>query len=211
MGMDDLLLDELGRSLVSLERLAPLVDDLLVPRQASSGENAGKAPAKKGSKLPLSASIVDMKIDAQQVLGGWCGCLTDDAPEVGQAPVDRSLGARASWLREQLAVLEMMPWAELCAEEIIAQARLIADVVDPLPSVSDPEPIEWGTAREVVSWARLLGVPVSRSSVQRWVLSGEVASEMCPDGRVLVLLADVLERGRRAGKTSKDSRMGHPA
>lgn len=186
--------------MVLMERLAPLVDDLLFPRQAVSGENAGKAPAKKGSKLPLSASIVDMKIDAQQVLGGWCGCLVDDAPGVGHVPEDRSLGTRAGWLYSHLPLLDEMPWGEVAAEEIIAQARLIADVVDPPAPVDAPSPLEVGPVREIVSWCRHLQVEVTERTVRRWCAAGEIPSRVAPDGRLLVVLADVVERARASVK-----------
>lgn len=194
--MDDELLDMLARWLVSLELLAPGLDDLMVPRQASSGENAGKAPVRKRSRPPLSTPILDLKAQTQDVLGRWVGQLCVSSLDVGSPPVGREIAPRALWIREHLPVLETMPWAEMAAEQIIAQAREVADVVDPPPSASDPPPLEVGPVRSIVSWARHFGVQVSERSVQRWAAAGEVSSVTAPDGRLLVPLADVLDRAR---------------
>ncbi|RSZ61556.1 hypothetical protein EAH68_12750 [Corynebacterium hylobatis] len=200
--MDDLLLDELGRSLVRLETLGPLLDDLVFPRQVATGENAGVAPNAPSSRPPVSVPMVDLKTDAQQVVCGWAGCLVDDArDQVGQAPEDRSLAVQAAWLREHLSVLEVMPWADLAAEEVIAHVRLISDVVDPPAARDAPEPLTVGTVREIVSWGRLLGARVSERSVRRWCQDGDIPCELAPDGSMLVLLEDVLVRAR---KTSGD-------
>lgn len=197
--MDDTLLNDLGRSLFSLQRDGPGLDELLVPRQASSGENAGKPPSRGGPKLPLSVTILDQKLETEQVLGQWCRILAHSSTEVGDPPVGRTVRSRAAWLKEHILVLDEMPWGEMAAEQIIAQARAISDVVSPPMSETDPDPIEVGTAREVVSWARNFGVDVSRSTVRRWIESGEIDYHPCPDGRYLLRLADVLDRARSDG------------
>lgn len=197
--MDDLLLNELGRSLYSLERCGPGLDDLLVPSQASSGENAGKAPAKKGSKPPVSTSILDQKVEAEQVLGRWCGLLLSSAvprlPAMGGSG-RRSIAVMASWLQSHLLVLEQMPWAGMAAEQIIAQSRVVCDVVDPPAAASDPGPVEVGSVPVVTSWCQNLGVQVTERSVYLWVAGDEVPSMRAPNGRIIVRLSDVLGRAR---------------
>lgn len=66
-------LDSLGRSLWWLESRGPDLDALLVPRVPSSGENAGKAAVRGKSKPSLNLALVDLKIEAESVLGHWCG------------------------------------------------------------------------------------------------------------------------------------------
>lgn len=193
--MDDQLLSMLGRSLHGLEVDLPGLDDLLVPRQACSGENAGKPPARRGSRPPVVVSVLDVKVATEQVLRRWVPLIVRDgqvpAPAPGLSAVDL-----ARWLFARVAVIGDMPWGVMCAEEIIAQARLVADVVAPPDEVDAPLPLEVGGVREIVSWARLLGAQVSVRSVYRWIAKGVIASEVAPDGRVLVRLDDVLQKCR---------------
>lgn len=75
--MDDQLLTMFSHSLFDLESFSPLLDELLFPRQPAAGENAGKAVVVKGSKVPLSTSILDLKIECEVLLARWCstvGC-----------------------------------------------------------------------------------------------------------------------------------------
>lgn len=192
--MDDQLLNMLSRSLFELESFSPLIDELLFPRQPVAGENAGKAVTVKGSKVPLSTSILDLKIECEDLLARWCAVVAQQCD--GGTPSSRSIHHRAAWLQENLFVIDEMPWAEMCAEQIIAETRLLRDVVAPPESADDPQPLEVGTTREIVAWARHLGVQVSRTTVQRWVEQGAIHVEMAPDGRILVQLADVLDRAR---------------
>lgn len=185
-------LDELGRALYLLVRHGPGLDGLLEPRQAPSGENAGRAPARRGSRPPLSVPVLDVKVETERMLGRWCGQLVRDAPEVGRPPLTPAIAARADWLRGHLEVLEKMPWMEAMSEEVAAQERIVTEMVMPPSGDSDPLPLEVGTVREIVSWADNLGYPVSRSTVRRWVAAGELEAYTAPDGRVLVRLADVL-------------------
>lgn len=193
--MDDQLLTMFSHSLFDLESFSPLLDELLFPRQPAAGENAGKAVAVKGSKVPLSTSILDLKIECEVLLARWCSTVSQFA-DVGQPPGDRAIHVRAAWLQQQLFVIDEMPWGEMCAEEVIASSRLVRDVVVDPREWDDPKPIEIGSCREIVSWARHLGAQVSRSTVQRWIDRGEIPSEIAPDGRVLISLADVLDHAR---------------
>ena len=90
-----------------------------------------------------------------------------------------------------------MPWAEMMAGEVASLTSLVLDLVDPLPAASDPEPIEEGTSREVAAWLRLFGTPVHRRTIQRWIDSGELASRLLDDGRVVVRLDDARDLAQR--------------
>ncbi len=195
--MDDQLLSMLSRSLHNLELDLPGLDDLLVPRQACSGENAGKPPARRASRVPLVVSVLDVKLETERELRRWVGALLRACPDEGPAPEPDAGGVEmAGWLFSRAAVIGDMPWGVMCAEEIIARARLVSDVVLPPEEKDPPSPLEVGGVREIVSWARHFGVQVSKSSVYRWVDSGVIDSDVAPDGRVLVSLADVLDACR---------------
>ena len=199
MTLSDGLFSDFGRALWTLEGVAAGLDLLLVPRQASSGENAGKPPARRGSRPPINVVVLDVKLEVLAVLRFWCGQLVCDCPEVGPLPVPRDLAELALWLREHLPEVERCAWAEVAAGELIGQARRVEDLVAPPLGPQDPAPIEWGTSREVASWAKNLGRPVGRETVRRWAEEGRVASRR--DGaRLLISLGDVLEVARGTQK-----------
>lgn len=191
-------LDVLSRALYRLESRADWLDDLLVPRTPSSGENAGKAPSVAKSRPPLSVGIVDLKSEVESVLGLWCGELVAACPQLGPAPSGRRASERAAWLRSHVLDLERMPWCELMCDEVRALASLVDDVVDPPPSASDPQPPEFGTDREIARWSKHLGWPVSRSTIRRAAQDGKIQAQRLPDGRVLVSLKEVLALVRPA-------------
>lgn len=189
--------DDLGRNLHWLSVKADLVTELLVPRQACSGENAGKPPARRESRPPLVVDVADFIRDGENTLGFWCGQLVQAVPEVGSPPLSRRMAARARWLGQWVPELQDMPWAEMMAGEVASLTSLVLDLVDPLPAASDPEPIEEGTSREVAAWLRLFGTPVHRRTIQRWIDSGELASRLLDDGRVVVRLDDARDLAQR--------------
>lgn len=190
-------IDELGRNLHWLSVKADLVDELLVPRQPSSGENAGKPPARRKSRPPLVVDIADFIRDGENTLGFWCGQLVAACPEVGSPPASRRMSRRAEWLSGHVPEVEVMPWAEMMAGEVASLSSLVMDLVDPLPAASDPEPIEEGTTREVAAWLRLFGEPVGRTTLRRWIESGVLPSRLLDDGRVVVRLSDARDLARR--------------
>lgn len=190
-------IDDLGRNLHWLSVKADLVTDLLFPHQACSGENAGKPPARGKSRPPLVVDVADFIRDGENTLGFWCGELVKSVPDVGQAPLSRRMGPRAGWLGRWVPQIQAMPWAEMMAAEVASLTSLVLDLVDPLPSESDPEPIEEGTSREVASWLRLFGVPVHRRTIQRWIDAGELPSRLLGDGRVVIRLDDARELAER--------------
>ena len=194
-----MIVDDLGRNLHWLSVRADLVDDLLFPRQASSGENAGKPPARRKSKPPLVVDVADFIRDGENMLGFWCGRLVESCPEVGRPPASRRMSARASWLGGHVPELEAMPWVEMMAGEVASLSAMVVDLVDPLPAASDPEPIEEGTTREIAGWLRHLGWPTSRTTIRRWVESGQLPARLLLDGRVVVRLDDALDLAKCHG------------
>lgn len=199
MSLDDGLFSEFGKALWALEELGPGLDDLLVPRQASSGENAGKPPARRGSRPPIDVVVLDVKLEVLATLGFWCGQVVSAGCGPAAPPHDRGVVGLACWLRARLPEIEEFEWAEMAAHEVIGQARRVEDLVAPPLGADDPAPIEWGTSREVASWSRNLGCDVGRETVRRWAAQGRVASRGDGDGRVLISLPDVL---KCAGKAS---------
>ena len=194
-----MIVDDLGRNLHWLSVRADLVDDLLFPRQASSGENAGKPPARRKSKPPLVVDVADFIRDGENTLGFWCGRLVEARPAVGSPPASRRMAQRASWLGGHVQELESMPWVEMMAGEVASLSAMVIDLVDPLPAASDPEPIEEGTTREIAGWLRHLGWPTSRTTIRRWVESGQLPARLLLDGRVVVRLDDALDLAKRHG------------
>lgn len=140
-------------------------------------------------------SVLDVKVETEWLLRRWVMALVRADP--GQAPVPGCGGVEdAAWLFSRVALIAEMPWGVMCAEEIIAQARFVSDVVMPPEEKDAPSPLEVGGVREIVSWAHHFGVQVSRRTVYRWVDSGVIDSDVTPDGRVLVRLEDVLNACR---------------
>ena len=92
-----------------------------------------------------------------------------------------------------------MPWVEMMAGEVASLSAMVVDLVDPLPAASDPEPIEEGTTREIAGWLRHLGWPTSRTTIRRWVESGQLPARLLLDGRVVVRLDDALDLAKRHG------------
>ena len=193
--MDDQLLSMLGRSLHGLVRDAPGLDDLMVPRQASSGENAGKPPARRGSRPPVVMGVLDLKLQALATFEWWCAQLRASRPEL-DPPESRTLGGMAAWVHSHILVLEEQPWADLCAQELVSTSRLVCELVSPPPRAGDPQPVEWGSLRVVESWCRHLGVLVSKSTIHRWAKRGEIEVRTGAQGEPLVSLEEVMGHAR---------------
>lgn len=201
--MNDLVVS-LRSALDDLAERFPLLDDLMVPRQAPSGENAGAPPGKPGSKPPLVVSIVDLKIDVEMVVGRWTGAVVRFVPDVGRA-APSNVVARLRWLESIAEQVVAMPWFERMVNEVVGVASVVDAVVDrPGLSPWSREIPEAGTAREIVRWVRAAGMQVSQKTVQRWAAAGTISSENEPDGRVLVRFNDVVEQLRRRS-SSHDS------
>lgn len=190
--MDDYLLHELGRSLYSLERNGAGLEELLTfHRGSSTTDTPGRAVCY--SKPPINLTVLDLLVQTEGRLGFWASeVLACGDGVVG--PVPEGITAIAAWLQRYLYVADSVPWGEMMAEEVIAQARMVASVVEPDSGGEEPAPPEWVTCQVAASWARQSGVQVSRTTVYRWAQAGKVATEKDDAGGMLVRLGDVLAR-----------------
>lgn len=189
--MDDYLLHELGRSLYSLERNGAGLEELLTFHRGSSTDIPGRAVC--CSKPPVNLTVLDLLVQTEGLLSFWASeVLACGDGVVG--PVPDGIAATAAWLQRYLDVADSVPWGEMMAEEVIAQARMVASVVEPDSGRGEPAPPEWVTCQVAASWARQSGVQVSRTTVYRWAQAGKVATEKDDAGGMLVRLGDVLAR-----------------
>lgn len=189
--MDDYLLHELGRSLYSLERNGAGLEGLLTFHRGSSTDIPGRAVC--CSKPPVNLTVLDLLVQTEGLLSFWASeVLACGDGVVG--PVPDGIAATAAWLQRYLDVVDSVPWGEMMAEEVIAQARMVASVVEPDSGGEEPAPPEWVTCQVAASWARQSGVQVSRTTVYRWAQAGKVATTKGDDGGMLVRLGDVLAR-----------------
>lgn len=189
--MDDYLLHELGRSLYSLERNGAGLGELLTFHRGSSTDIPGRAVC--CSKPPVNLTVLDLLVQTEGLLSFWASeVLACGDGVVG--PVPDGIAATAAWLQRYLDVVDSVPWGEMMAEEVIAQARMVASVVEPDSGGEEPAPPEWVTCQVAASWARQSGVQVSRTTVYRWAQAGKVATTKGDDGGMLVRLGDVLAR-----------------
>jgi len=189
--VDDYLLHELGRSLYSLERNGAGLEELLTFHRGSSTDIPGRAVC--CSKPPVNLTVLDLLVQTEGLLSFWASeVLACGDGVVG--PVPDGIAATAAWLQRYLDVVDSVPWGEMMAEEVIAQARMVASVVEPDSGGEEPAPPEWVTCQVAASWARQSGVQVSRTTVYRWAQAGKVATTKGDDGGMLVRLGDVLAR-----------------
>ena len=189
--MDDYLLHELGRSLYSLERNGAGLEELLTFHRGSSTDIPGRAVC--CSKPPVNLTVLALLVQTEGLLSFWASeVLACGDGVVG--PVPDGIAATAAWLQRYLDVVDSVPWGEMMAEEVIAQARMVASVVEPDSGGEEPAPPEWVTCQVAASWARQSGVQVSRTTVYRWAQAGKVATTKGDDGGMLVRLGDVLAR-----------------
>lgn len=200
--MDDYLLHELGKGLYSLERNGAGLEELLTfHRGGSTTDTPGRAVC--CSKPPVNLTVLDLLVQTECLLGFWASeVLACGDGVVGPVP-DGGITATAAWLQRYLDVVDGAPWGEMMAEEVIAQARMVASVVESDSGGEEPSPPEWVTCQVAASWARQSGAPVSRTTVYRWAQAGKVATTKGDDGGMLVRLDDVLARaGAMRGSVS---------
>lgn len=77
--------------------LVPKLDQFLVPRVAPSGENAGVAPRRPGSRAPVDESVLAVKERVEDVVFTWCGSVAE-ATGFRLRVVGRSRCGRRGWL-----------------------------------------------------------------------------------------------------------------
>lgn len=191
--MDDYLLHELGKGLYSLERNGAGLEELLTFHCGSSTtDTPGRAVCY--SKPPVNLTVLDLLVQTEGLLSFWASEVLVCGGDGVVGPVPEGITATAAWLQRYLDVADGMPWGEMMAEEVIAQARMVASVVEPDSGGEEPAPPEWVTCQVAASWARQSGAPVSRTTVYRWAQAGKVATTKDDAGGMLVRLDDVLAR-----------------
>ena len=191
--MDDYLLHELGKGLYSLERNGAGLEELLTfHRGSSTTDTPGRAVC--CSKPPVNLTVLDLLVQTEGLLSFWASEVLACGGDGVAGPVPDGIAATAAWLQRYLYVADSVPWGEMMAEEVIAQARMVASVVEPDSESEEPAPPEWATCQVAASWARQAGVQVSRTTVYRWAQAGKVATTKSDDGGMLVRLDDVLAR-----------------
>lgn len=183
--MDAAVVDSLVRALRGLEVHAEPLDVMV----AGGGKPMVVGGGSFGPRPPVGVALLDLKMQTDRLLGFWCAQVASMAP--GGCEALGGIAGRAGWLRDRVGVVERASWGVVAAEEIIAQAYVVAEVVD--PSGGDHSPLEYGSVPEIASWCRFFGKRVSERSLRRWCSEGAVVAQLLPDGRYLVRLADVLE------------------
>ena len=185
--MDDYLLHELGKALYTLESEGGAMADLLTFRRCSGGDTpVGRSAC--ASRPPVNLSMLDLKICTENLLAFWAGQIAV-ASGVG-VPQEHSISVLARWLQRHLWVFDEAPWGAMAAEEIVAQSRLVAEVVSVLGADECEEtPPEWASCRAVASWLTRRGYRVSHMRVWRWAQAGLVQTVASDDG-VLVCYTD---------------------
>lgn len=185
--MDDYLLHELGKALYTLETEGGALSDLLTFRSGSGGD----APACRSacaSRPPVNLSMLDLKMRTENLLAFWAGQIA--VASGGGVPQERDVPVLAGWLQQRLWVFDEAPWGAMAAEEIVAQASLVAEVVtDSSVDECEEAPPEWASCRVVASWLARRGYRVSHMRVWRWAQAGLVRTAT-GDGETLVCYAD---------------------
>lgn len=185
--MDDYLLHELGKALYALETEGGALADLLTFRRRSGGDTpVGRSVC--SSRPPVNLSMLDLKICTENLLTFWSGQIAV-ASGVG-VPQRQDVPVLAGWLQRYLWVFDGAPWGVMAAEEIVAQARLVSEVVaDSSADEHEEAPPAWASCRVVASWLTLRGYRVSHMRVWRWAQAGLVQTVPGDDG-LLVCYAD---------------------
>ncbi len=185
--MDEYLLRELGKALYVLEGEGGAMADLLTFRRCSGGDTpVGRSAC--ASRPPVNLSMLDLKMRTENLLAFWAGQIAV-ASGVG-VPQEHSVPVLAGWLQQQLWVFDGAPWGVMAAEEIVAQARLVSEVVaDSSADEHEEAPPAWASCRVVASWLTLRGYRVSHMRVWRWAQAGLVQTVPGEDG-LLVCYAD---------------------
>ena len=154
--MDDYLLHELGKALYTLETEGGALADLLTFRRCSGSDTpVGRSAC--ASRPPVNLSMLDLKMRTENLLAFWAGQIAV-ASGVG-VPQEHSVPVLAGWLQRYLWVFDGVPWGVMAAEEIVAQSRLVSEVVaDSGADEYGETPPEWASWRVVVSGEPYAGV-----------------------------------------------------
>lgn len=184
--MDDYLLHELGKALYALETEGGAMADLLAFRRGSGGDTpVGRSAC--ASRPPVNLSMLDLKMRTENLLAFWAGQIAV-ASGCG-VPQESDVPVLAGWLQQRLWVFDEAPWGAMAAEEIVAQSRLVSEVVTDSSDEWEEVPPEWASCRVVASWLARRGYRVSHMRVWRWAQAGLVRTA-AGDGGMLVCYAD---------------------
>ncbi|WP_276922465.1 hypothetical protein [Corynebacterium pyruviciproducens] len=112
-------------------RLAPRLDDLMVPTVPASGANAGVRARVGGSRLPLVVHPLDVKMALEPPIFGWSACLADDLGVPLRVP--RRLDLRAAWMVRRRSELCAREWAPTALEELVGPVRMLRDAAEATP------------------------------------------------------------------------------
>lgn len=112
-------------------RLAPRLDDLMVPTVPAAGSNAGARVRVAGSRPPLVVHPLDVKMALEPPIFGWSACLADDLGVPLRVP--RRLDLRAAFMVRHRGVLCGCEWAPDALAELVGPVRSLRDVVEPNP------------------------------------------------------------------------------
>lgn len=184
--MDNYLLHELGKALYALETEGGALAELLTFHRGSGGDTPGGRSA-CASRPPVNLSMLDLKMRTENLLAFWAGQIAVTSG-VG-APQEHSVPVLAGWLQQCLWVFDEAPWGAMAAEEIVAQSRLVSEVVADSSDECEEVPPEWASCRVVASWLARRGYRVSHMRVWRWAQAGLVRT-VTGDGGTLVCYAD---------------------
>lgn len=187
--MDSWKLHSLGKALYELEKLGPLLDDLLLPSQCGFSE--GRGGSGQGSRPPLRIPILDVKWETERLLTHWawgCAVKLNVVP-----PYSRSVHSVAAWLQCHLIDIGDLDEADAIAEQVISQSELLSEMFasDDDGAITAPKQ---GTCREIAAICKGLGYGTSKTTIHRWAHEGAIASQTMEDGRVIVDLQEVLDK-----------------
>lgn len=117
--------------LKAVVRLAPLLDDLMVPTVPAAGSNAGARVRVAGSRPPLVVHPLDVKMTLEPPVFGWSACLADDLGVSLRVP--RRLDLRAAWLVRRRSELCAREWAPIALDELVEPVRMLREITEATP------------------------------------------------------------------------------
>lgn len=200
--LDEVEVEVLVSALRDLVRVSPLLDDLVEPSTPASGSSAGVTASAPGPREPVRGHAFDVQWRAWDTLRAWAPAVTESGERRGPVGDRCRVGVWAAWLLSHVDLVVVREDAGKAVAEIGPVAREVLDLVEPPMTereqrrLADEQEhdadLAWGSERQVVEGAAVLGRQVSKSSVRRWADAGAVRSAMMPDGSRRLLFEDVL-------------------
>ena len=192
-----------------VERLAPRLDDLMVPSTPASGSNAGKAARVPGPRPPLRVYPLDVKAQLEKFIFSWSGSLSD---VLGLSPpVVRTLPVRARWMLSHVETLAAAEWVRLFMDDLWHPVRLLRDLVEPggsqAPQVTASPEVVLGTIDDVLDVLAARAVFVGRKTVYRWAASGKITSQQ--EGNHMLVNPVEVELAAKQIKVGRPRKLTH--